>query len=308
MAAGQRPQAVLERLRELQIDLTDSPWPHRRDALLRSLRHEVEQLPRDARPGLVAALRGTLADEDGDSARSKALAAELAEVGSQRDAARRELEQTRERLGELDALREENERLRAAAAAGGGGGGGEGAAELLVELARGKRIDERLVAMSAQEQAAWRAVMALFGFVVDYEVMSMSMLHGLAGDVDAMGTQVLQGMRREFSTRFRRALEEPESGLPALKEQLSQSLRLIAVLDSALIKIAKGGSEKILDELDPDAVASKHTRPILGTDWGAAVKELRNRHGDIDHYLSKEIWGLYFQDSFKKELRKFLEP
>ena len=301
------PSAILERLRRLQSEMSGTRWPDRRDSLLRALDHEFREVPKDSLRVAVAGLRSAIGS-DGENDQAAAVRDELDAVIRERDELRARLDESATALEELQRLREENERLRRHQTTSAAPVAGGGFHQALLDLSKGRNPEPDELPLSEEDRRAFRAVSALFAFVVDYEVTSSFLVFGLGGQADAMGTNMLQGMRLEFRKRFRQAIEDPDAGVDPLKEQLSTTLQLLGVLANALMKVVKRGSDSMLDQLAPDDVVRKHTRPVFGPDFGAAFKTLSNQHAEVRNHSSGETWEIYFQPSFREEFKKFLEP
>jgi len=315
MAQDPAREQILNRLRSIQSEMSGTSWTERRDALIGILEHEMRRVPRGRWAEVFAELRRDL-QEDGDSDRSRSakreveeLRAETRKLAAERDALRRRVAELQTAAEDAARLKEEVQRLRQAAALGGGGSGGPGAFhDGLRQIAEGRTPDVDGLPLSESDRRAFRATCALFSFVTDHEITSDMMFHGLAGTRDARGTNFYQSMRREFRGRFVRSLEDSEEGLKRLRQQLDGTLRMVGLLGDAMVRIVKSGSQKILAEMDPETTLQRHSRAVLGPDYNAAFRSFQEAHRKVSDYLEAEMWEIYFQPAFNRELGKYLEP
>jgi len=315
MAQDPVREQILNRLRGIQSEMSGTSWAERRDALIGILEHEMRRVPRGRWADVFAGLRREL-QEDGASEGTAStkreieeLRAEARKLADERDALRQRVAELETGAGDAARLKEEVQRLRQQAAGGGSGDSGPGAFhDGLRQVAEGRSPKVDGLPLSEPDRRAFRATCALFSFVVDHEITSDMMFHGLAGTRDSRGTNFYQTMRREFRGRFARSLEDSEEGLKSLRQQLDGTLRLVGILGDALVRIVKSGSQKILGEMDPDATLQRHSRAVLGPDYNAAFKSIQEVHRKVSDYLEAEMWEIYFQPAFKRELGKYLEP
>ena len=315
MAQETPREQILERLRAIQSEMSGASWSERRDAIAATLEHEMRRVPRERWGAVFAGLRKDL-QEPGRGAASEAATRELEELRAEtrrlaheRDELRRRVAELESAAGEAARLKEEVQRLRHAGVGAAAGGGTAGAFhDALRRVAEGRtpNIDE--LPLSDADRRAFRAACALFSFVVDHEITSDMMFHGLAGNRDARGTNFYQGMRREFRRRFAKALEDSDDGLKGLQAQLASTLRLVGILGDALVRIVKSGSQKILGEMDPETAIQRHSRAVLGPDYSAAFRAVQEGHRKVSGYLDAELWEIYYQPAFNSELGKHLEP
>jgi hypothetical protein len=290
---------VHDTLVAVRREQSDAPEDERRAAFQRVLDDQLSAVPEDSARRIVASVRERLIAEARDrGSRLAALEAEVTQLRAQLQAAE----------AERDRLREQVRASGAAAQEAGAAGGDDTLRKVregLLRAGRGEELSVDSLGLPDAEARLFRLIHELIDFTLQYERSVNFLLDQYkVRQLDSVMVQRQQEMVRK---RFVACLEDEKGSVGALRESLDRNKAFLVDMNKAYQSSIFEGTRAALREIDPQPIADRNRKAIIGVDHAEAWKEISRAQGDLATLSRNDLWERYFFEPFRAKMSGYLE-
>jgi hypothetical protein len=307
---------LLSRLQNVRSDMAAAPWPQRIEALRSCLKAELGSVSRSEALTNLTKIRASMeagaGSEQGDwKVEVDQLNAECKRLRQDRDHLRIELSAAEALQDEVDRLKEDKARLESSLdrmkrnKPGGSGGGLAAVREGLVQALEGRMPDPDDLGLADDDAALFRALCEVILFALNYDLGVNTLIWDISGTMDVQSTTTSLQNRQIFKRLFLTSVQGEADSQEELKDILQKNLKFLLLMNLAYLNCIRDGSQRLLVELDPQQILSRHKR-FMGFDFESAFKEIRRLHGDRANLTRSELWETYFSHKCREELAEYL--